>query len=307
MKKHKVVVICGPTASGKTSLSIELAKKIDGEIISCDSMQIYKDMNIGTAKVTKTEMQGIKHYLIDIISPEERYSVADYKKAAEKAIIEILEKGKTPIIVGGTGLYVDALIYGIEYPNIEFNEKYRKQLENRVETEGLETLYEEAKKIDKQAVQKISSNDQKRILRILEIYHATGKNKTQQEAESRKNEVKYDYKVFAINMDREILYNRINKRVDIMMENGLIDEVKQIKKKYNKFPTAMQGLGYKEVVEYLENKISKDEMVEKIKQESRRYAKRQLTWFRKNKENIWLDGMTSIEENIKIIQNEIQK
>ncbi|OKZ57589.1 MAG: tRNA (adenosine(37)-N6)-dimethylallyltransferase MiaA [Clostridium sp. 26_21] len=307
MKKHKVVVICGPTASGKTSLSIELAKKIDGEIISCDSMQIYKDMNVGTAKVTKTEMQGIKHYLIDIISPEERYSVADYKKAAEKAIIEILEKGKTPIIVGGTGLYVDALIYGIEYPNIEFDEKYRKQLENRVETEGLETLYEEAKKIDKQAVQKISSNDQKRILRILEIYHATGKNKTQQEAESRKNEVKYDYKVFAINMDREILYNRINKRVDIMMENGLIDEVKQIKKKYNKFPTAMQGLGYKEVVEYLENKISKDEMVEKIKQESRRYAKRQLTWFRKNKENIWLDGMTSIEENIKIIQNEIQK
>lgn len=307
MKKHKVVVICGPTASGKTSLSIELAQKIDGEIISCDSMQIYKDMNIGTAKVTKTEMQGIKHYLIDIISPEERYSVADYKKAAEKAIIEILEKGKTPIIVGGTGLYVDALIYGIEYPNIEFDEKYRKQLENRVETEGLEALYEEAKKIDKQAVQKISSNDQKRILRILEIYHATGKNKTQQEAESRKNEVKYDYKVFAINMDREILYNRINKRVDIMMENGLIDEVKQIKKKYNKFPTAMQGLGYKEVVEYLENKISKDEMVEKIKQESRRYAKRQLTWFRKNKENIWLDGMTSIEENIKIIQNEIQK
>lgn len=307
MKKHKVVVICGPTASGKTSLSIELAKKIDGEIISCDSMQIYKDMNVGTAKVTKTEMQGIKHYLIDIISPEERYSVADYKKAAEKAIIEILEKGKTPIIVGGTGLYVDALIYGIEYPNIEFDEKYRKQLENRVETEGLETLYEEAKKIDKQAVQKISPNDQKRILRILEIYHATGKNKTQQEAESRKNEVKYDYKVFAINMDREILYNRINKRVDIMMENGLIDEVKQIKKKYNKFPTAMQGLGYKEVVEYLENKISKDEMVEKIKQESRRYAKRQLTWFRKNKENIWLDGMTSIEENIKIIQNEIQK
>ena len=307
MKKHKVVVICGPTASGKTSLSIELAQKIDGEIISCDSMQIYKDMNIGTAKVTKTEMQGIKHYLIDIISPEERYSVADYKKAAEKAIIEILEKGKTPIIVGGTGLYVDALIYGIEYPNIEFDEKYRKQLENRVETEGLETLYEEAKKIDKQEVQKISSNDQKRILRILEIYHATGKNKTQQEAESRKNEVKYDYKVFAINMDREILYNRINKRVDIMMENGLIDEVKQIKKKYNKFPTAMQGLGYKEVVEYLENKISKDEMVEKIKQESRRYAKRQLTWFRKNKENIWLDGMTSIEENIKIIQNEIQK
>ena len=307
MEKEKVIVICGPTASGKTSLSIELAKKINGEIISCDSMQIYKDMDIGTAKPSKEEMQGIKHYLIDFVLPNQRYSVANFKNDAKKAIKEIISKGKTPIIVGGTGLYVDSLIYEIEYQDIEFDEKYRKQLENRVETEGLEALYEEAKKIDKQAVQKISSNDQKRILRILEIYHATGKNKTQQEAESRKNEVKYDYKVFAINMDREILYNRINKRVDIMMENGLIDEVKQIKKKYNKFPTAMQGLGYKEVVEYLENKISKDEMVEKIKQESRRYAKRQLTWFRKNKENIWLDGMTSIEENIKIIQNEIQK
>ena len=307
MEKEKVIVICGPTASGKTALSIELAKKINGEIISCDSMQIYKDMDIGTAKPSKEEMQGIKHYLIDFVLPNQRYSVANFKNDAKKAIKEIISKGKTPIIVGGTGLYVDSLIYEIEYQNIEFDEKYRKQLENRVETEGLEALYEEAKKIDKQAVQKISSNDQKRILRILEIYHATGKNKTQQEAESRKNEVKYDYKVFAINMDREILYNRINKRVDIMMENGLIDEVKQIKKKYNKFPTAMQGLGYKEVVEYLENKISKDEMVEKIKQESRRYAKRQLTWFRKNKENIWLDGMTSIEENIKIIQNEIQK
>ena len=300
MKKHKVVVICGPTASGKTSLSIELAKKIDGEIISCDSMQIYKDMNVGTAKVTKTEMQGIKHYLIDIISPEERYSVADYKKAAEKAIIEILEKGKTPIIVGGTGLYVDALIYGIEYPNIEFDEKYRKQLENRVETEGLETLYEEAKKIDKQAVQKISSNDQKRILRVLEIYNATGKTKTEQEIESRKNEVKYDYRVFAINMDREKLYDRINKRVDIMIQKGLIEEVENLLKKYNEFPTAMQGLGYKEVVEYIQGKVLKEDMIENIKRESRRYAKRQITWFKKNKQTIWIGP-----NDLQMILNEI--
>lgn len=307
MNKPKVIVICGPTASGKTALSIELAKKINGEIISCDSMQIYKDMNIGTAKVTSSEMQGIKHYLIDIISPDVRYSVAEYKRDAENAIYEILKKGKIPIVVGGTGLYVDSLIYGIEYQEIKFDEKYRNELEERAKKEGLESLYEEAKKIDECAIKKISPNDQKRILRILEIYHATGKNKTQQEAESRKNEVKYDYKVFAINMDREKLYERINKRVDIMIENGLIEEVENLQKKYNCFPTAMQGLGYKEVVEYLENKINKTEMIEKIKQESRRYAKRQLTWFRKNKENIWIDGLDSIEKNLKIIESEIQK
>ena len=252
-------------------------------------------------------MQGIKHYLIDIISPDVRYSVAEYKRDAENAIYKILKKGKTPIVVGGTGLYVDSLIYGIEYQEIKFDEKYRNELEERAKKEGLESLYEEAKKIDECAIKKISPNDQKRILRILEIYHATGKNKTQQEAESRKNEVKYDYKVFAINMDRKKLYERINKRVDIMIENGLIEEVENLQKKYNCFPTAMQGLGYKEVVEYLENKINKTEMIEKIKQESRRYAKRQLTWFRKNKENIWIDGLDSIEKNLNIIESEIQK
>ena len=242
MSKPKVIVICGPTASGKTALSIELAKKINGEIISADSMQIYKEMNIGTAKPTKEEMQGIKHYLIDFISPEERYSVADFKKDAKASIKKILEKGKTPIIVGGTGLYVDSLIYEIEYQDIEFDAKYREELEKAVEEKGLETIYEEAKKIDPQAIEKISKNDKKRILRILEIYHATGKTKTEQEIESRKKEIEYDYKVYALNWDRNILYERINKRVDIMIENGLIEEVKNILEKYKKFPTAMQGL-----------------------------------------------------------------
>ena len=240
--KEKVIVICGPTASGKTSLSIELAKKINGEIVSADSMQIYKDMNIGTAKPDKEEMQGIKHYLIDFVSPDERYSVADYKKDAKKAIREILKKKKTPIVVGGTGLYIDSLIYEIEYPEIEFDEKYREKLEKRVEKEGLDKLYEEAKKIDEKAILKISPNDKKRILRILEIYHATGKTKTEQEIESRKSEPEFDYHVFAINWDREKLYERIEKRVDIMINQGLIDEVKNIYKKYDKFPTAMQGL-----------------------------------------------------------------
>ena len=254
MSKPKVIVICGPTASGKTALSIELAKKINGEIISSDSMQIYKDMNIGTAKPTAEEMQGIKHYLLDFVEPDKRYSVAEFKKDAEKAIEEILSKGKIPIVVGGPGLYVDSLIYGIEYQNIELDEKYRKELEKIAEEQGLQVLYKRAKEIDEEAIKKISPNDKKRIIRILEIYKATGKNKTEQEIESRKKEIKYDFKVFAINMDREKLYERINKRVDIMIEQGLIEEVKEITQKYKKFPTAMQGLGYKEVVEYLEGK-----------------------------------------------------
>lgn len=301
MKKEKVVVICGPTASGKTALSIELAKKINGEIVSCDSMQIYKEMDIGTAKTTKEEMQGIKHYMLDIISPEERYSVADYKKEAKNAIREIIKKGKTPIVVGGTGLYVDSLIYEIEYLNIEFDEEYRKKLEIQVEKEGLENLYEQAKKIDPEAIKKISQNDKKRIIRILEIYHATGYNKTEQERKSREKEPEFDYKVYGLNMPREKLYKRIDLRVDIMIKQGLIEEVEKIYKKYSEFPTAMQGLGYKEVVEYLNNNLTKEEMIEKIKQETRRYAKRQMTWFRKNKQTIWLDTENTVQNNLQII------
>ena len=300
-EKQKVIVICGPTASGKTDISIELAKKINGEIISADSMQIYKDMDIGTAKPTKEEMQGIKHYLLDFVSPEERYSVAQYKHDAKKTIKEILSKGKMPIIVGGTGLYVDSLIYEIEYSDIKIDEKYRKELEEIAEMQGLEKLYKMALEIDPIAMEKISENDKKRIIRVLEIYKATGKTKTQQEEESRKNPVEYDYKVFAINWDREILYQRINKRVDIMIEQGLIEEVKEILKKYTKFPTAMQGLGYKEVADYINGNYTKEEMIEKIKMETRRYAKRQLTWFRKNKQTIWLDGTNDIQNNINII------
>ena len=272
MKKPTVIVICGPTASGKTALSIELAKKINGEIVSADSMQIYKDMDIGSAKITTEEMQGIKHYLIDVVSPEERYSVADYKNEAKSAIEEIISRGKTPIVVGGTGLYIDALIYEIEYQNIKIDEEYRKELEQTREKEGLEVLYKKALEIDPEAMQKISPNDYKRITRILEIYHATGKTKTEQEAESRLNEIPYDYKVFAIDYDREKLYERINKRVDMMIEKGLIEEVQILIQKYKKFPTSMQGLGYKEVKQYLDGEISKEEMIDKVKQESRRYA-----------------------------------
>lgn len=304
--KPTVIVIAGPTASGKTALSIKLAKELNGEIISCDSMQIYKEMDIGTAKVTKEEAEGIKHYLIDIVSPNERYTVSNFKKDSKNAIKEILNKGKTPIIVGGTGLYVDSLIYEIEYQDMEFDINYRNELMEKAETnEGLKELYEQAKTIDSKAMEKISSNDKKRIIRVLEIYKATGKTKTELEILSRQKEVEYNYKVFVVNMDREKLYNRIDKRVDIMIENGLIEEVEKIYNKYNEFPTAMQGLGYKEVVEYLQGKINKEEMIEKIKKESRHYAKRQLTWFRKDKNFIWLNSEDGIEKNIEIIKNAI--
>ena len=282
-------------------MSIELAKKINGEIISADSMQIYKDMNIGTAKVTSEEAEGIKHYMINIESPEQRYSVASYRMQAESCIDEILKEKKVPIICGGTGLYINSLIYGIEYKEEKIDEEYRNKLNEIADTQGLEKLYKEAVKIDEQAMKKISQNDKKRIIRVLEIYHKTGKTKTYQDQESRKKELKYNYIVFAINMDRNILYDRINKRVDLMIEQGLIQEVENILKKYKSFPTAMQGLGYKEVVEYINKNIALEEMIDKIKMETRRYAKRQLTWFRKNKNTIWLDGMRPLEENLEII------
>lgn len=301
MEKPKVIVICGPTASGKTALSIKLAKEINGEIVSADSMQIYEDMDIGTAKPTVQEMEGIQHYLIGSVSPTVRYSVANFKKDATNCIEEIIRKGKTPIIVGGTGLYVDSLVNGINYDDYEVDLQYRNELEKIAEENGLEKVYNMAKKIDEQAMEKISINDKKRIFRVLEIFHSTGKTKTEQEIESKKLENPYKFIVFGIDMEREKLYERINKRVDIMINNGLIDEVKKLISKYKELPTAIQGLGYKEVVTYLNNEITFEEMVEKIKLETRHYAKRQLTWFRRNKQIIWINGLDSIQNNINII------
>lgn len=302
----KVIAIAGPTASGKTALAVELAKKINGEVISCDSMQIYKDMSIGTAKPTVEEMDGVPHYLIDFVSPDERYSVADFKRDAEEKIEYVLSKGKVPILCGGTGLYIDTLVLGIDYPEIELDQEYRDELMKKAESEeGLKELYEEAKSIDPEAMEKISENDKKRITRVLELYKAIGKTKTELEKISRSNGVKYDYRVFAIDMDREKLYDRINRRVDIMIEQGLIDEVRNVIDKYDKFPTAMQGLGYKEVVEYFDGKLTKQEMIDKIKQETRRYAKRQLTWFRKNKNIVWIDGLDDRNKNIDIITSNV--
>ncbi|MBR6504745.1 MAG: tRNA (adenosine(37)-N6)-dimethylallyltransferase MiaA [Clostridia bacterium] len=241
---------------------------------------------------------------MDFVSPEQRYSVADFKKDSKEAIKKILSEEKIPIIVGGTGLYIDSLIYEIEYNDMKIDDKYRKELESIIEEKGLDYLYKQALEIDPEAMKIISKNDKKRIMRVLEIYHETGKTKTEQERISRSKEVEYDYKVFAINMDREVLYDRINKRVDVMIDNGLIEEVKNLLQKYKTFPTSMQGLGYKEVVSYFKKEITKEEMIEKIKQETRRYAKRQLTWFRKNKQTIWIDGQANVNENVDIIIKE---
>ena len=262
-------------------------------------MQIYKDMNIGTAKPTKEEQSMAKHYLIDFVPPDKRYSVADFKNDATKTIKEIFKNGKTPIVVGGTGLYINSLVYNIDYNSEgEADLEYRNELEKK----DIAELYEIAKKIDDEALNKISPNDKKRIMRIIEIYHSTGKTKTELEKESiKKNE--YDYKIFVLNWDRQKLYERINLRVDMMINDGLINEVQDLLKKYDNFPTAFQGLGYKEVKEYLDGKLTKEEMIEKIKQESRRYAKRQITWFKRYKNAIWLDGEN--QDNEKIILEEL--
>ena len=299
MDKKKVIVICGPTASGKTSLGIQIANLVNGEIISADSMQIYKDMDIGSAKPTIEERAQAVHHLIDFVDPDRRYSVADFKKDAESKIKEILEKNKVPIIVGGTGLYVNSLIYNIHYNEVETDLEYRKMLESI----DVKNLYKMAEGIDSEALKKIAPTDRKRISRILEIYHSTGKTKTELEKESR-HEPEYDYKIFVLNMDRQKLYDRINLRVDLMIKDGLVDEVKRMLEKYSEFPTAMQGLGYKEIVDYLNGNCSIDEAIEKIKLETRRYAKRQLTWFRSYDNATWIESGNP--ENTDIILNSLK-
>ena len=300
--KPKVVVIVGPTASGKTAVSIELAKKINGEIISADSMQIYKYMDIGTAKPTLDEMQGIKHYMLDVVMPDETFNVAKYKSMAESAIEEILKKGKVPIIVGGTGLYVNTLVDGIEFADVPGDEEYRNELIEKGYREGAMSIYKELEKVDSESAKKIDPNNIRRVARALEIYKVTGKTKTQLDIESRK-EVKYDYRLFGMEWDRETLYNRIDLRVDKMSEAGLIDEVRNVTEKFKISNTAVQGLGYKEVIEFLNGNISYEEMIEKLKLETRHYAKRQLTWFRRDKRIKWIKP----DENATcVIINELQ-
>ena len=268
---------------------MELAKKLNGEVISADSMQIYKQMNIGTAKPSLEEMQNIPHHLIDIVNPDEEYNVSLYKDAAIKTINDIINRGKTPIIVGGTGLYINTLVNGIEFSEIPNDDEYVKELEALYEKGGADALFDLLKKVDEESSKVIEKNNIRRVIRALEIFKTTGKTKSELDRESQK-ETPFDYLVYGIEWDREILYERINKRVDLMIEAGLVDEVKNVTTKFKVSKTAMQALGYKEVVDYLNEKTSYDEMIDTIKQESRRYAKRQVTWFKKTKGLVWLDG-----------------
>lgn len=290
-----LIVITGPTASGKTAMSVELAKILGAEIVNADSMQIYKYMNIGTAKPDMEERQGIPHHLIDIVSPDEQFSVARYCQCAKEAIDSIHAKGKPVVMVGGTGLYVDSLVNNIQFSEIDPDEEYRAEMDRLADERGNEYVHNMLLEIDPESAAKISVADRKRIIRALEVYHLTGKTITWHNLQSVSVPSPYNTTLFAIDVDREVLYDKINRRVDIMMENGLADEVKNIMDMgIQRDSTAMQAIGYKEIAEYLDGDITLEEATEKIKQGSRRYAKRQLTWFRRNEKIHWVKSIDEI-------------
>ena len=291
-------VITGPTASGKTAMSIELAERIGGEIINADSMQIYKYMDIGTAKPTVGERRAVPHHLIDIVHPSESYSVADYCDEARRCIDGIVQRGKIPILVGGTGLYIDSVVYNINYSPVRADESYRSMMNEEADRLGNEYIYNKLRKIDPQSAEKIEMNDRRRIIRALEVYRLTGETQTEHKIRSRQTPPPHSAKIYAINTDRQILYDRINKRVDIMFERGLADEVKAlVEMGIDRETTAMQAIGYKEVLHYLDGDISLEEAKEIIKQSSRRYAKRQLTWFRRNDDIEWVESVKDCESS----------
>ncbi|MCM1133221.1 MAG: tRNA (adenosine(37)-N6)-dimethylallyltransferase MiaA [Ruminococcus flavefaciens] len=286
--KPFVLVICGPTASGKTWLGIELAKEYNGEIISADSMQVYKGMDIASAKPTEEEMQGIPHHLISCIDRDSQFSVADYVQLANREIQEVLAKGKLPIIVGGTGLYIDSLIDNIKFSDMESDDEYRAMLYNTARTKGNHALYSELLRLDPESAETIHENNLVRLVRALEVIHATGRKYSEVKAENRQGESFYDALFIGLNTsDRSVLYERINQRVDEMVENGLLAEAESLWKESG-MKTAGNAIGYKELIPYFENTMPLDECIDKIKQETRRYAKRQLTWFRRNERIRWI-------------------
>ena len=288
--KPPLVIITGPTAAGKTDLSIRLAKELEGEIISADSMQVYKGMDIGTAKIMPEEMQGVRHHLIDVFPPEHGMNVAEFKELAKAAIEDITSRGKLPIIVGGTGFYIQAVLYDIDFTAEEDN-SYRDELSKLADTEeGREKLYAMLKDEDPKAAEEIHPNNVRRLIRALEFKKNTGKPISEHNAEERAKESPYDFMYFVINMNRDILYKRIDKRVDIMLDNGLIEVVRSLMDSgLNESHVSMQGIGYKEICEYIRGRLTKEEAIDLLKQNTRHFAKRQLTWFRREREVIWAD------------------
>ncbi|WP_404358825.1 tRNA (adenosine(37)-N6)-dimethylallyltransferase MiaA [Cytobacillus firmus] len=293
-EKEKLAVLIGPTAVGKTKLSILLAKRFNAEIISGDSMQIYKRMDIGTAKIKEEEMEGIPHHLIDIKNPEESFSAAEFQELVRSKITEITSRGKLPIIVGGTGLYIQSVIYDYQFSDAPSDEEFRKILEERADREGNNVIYEELLEIDPGSAEKIHPNNIRRVIRALEIYHCTGKTMSQYQ-EKQNPELLYDIALIGLTMDRETLYDRINQRVDIMMQEGLLEEVRSLYDNGLMDCQSIQAIGYKELYDYFNGRVSFEDAVENLKQNSRRYAKRQLTWFR-NKMNVeWFDMSDSVD------------
>ncbi|HHY76968.1 MAG TPA: tRNA (adenosine(37)-N6)-dimethylallyltransferase MiaA [Clostridiales bacterium] len=302
--KQKLLIIAGPTAVGKTNISVRVAEKLYGEIISADSAQVYKYMDIGTAKITKEEMKGIKHYMLDLLYPNETFSAALFKEKAERYINDITARGKLPIIVGGTGLYINSLLNNFEFTDSIIDNEYRNELKRIANEKGNKYVHEMLKGIDDVSYNKLHPNDLKRVIRALEVYKNTGKPITYFQALSKQQPCKYDFCYIGLNMNREKLYKRIEDRVDKMIEAGLVREVeKLLEMGYNKGHTALQALGYKEIIDYLHNKYSLDEAIKTLKKNTRNYAKRQLTWFRNDNRIFWLhvDNYYSMEilvENI---------
>jgi tRNA dimethylallyltransferase len=294
-----IVIIAGPTASGKTKTSIEVAKKLNTEIVSADSMQIYKYMDIGTAKPKRSEMEGIPHHMIDVVYPDEDFSVAVYREMAGQCVDSIISKNKIPIVVGGTGLYINSFLYNMDFTETPEDTEYRNYLKNYAVIYGNEALHSLLKGVDKESYERLHANDTKRIIRALEVHKNTGKTITKYQAESQNQSSDYNCIYIGLNMDRKKLYGIINKRVDNMFNIGLIDEVKNlIQMGYNKNLKSMSAIGYKEIFDYLEGIYTLEEVKETIKRNTRRYAKRQITWFKHQGNIHWVnvDDFNSISE-----------
>ncbi|WHE88377.1 tRNA (adenosine(37)-N6)-dimethylallyltransferase MiaA [Lachnoanaerobaculum gingivalis] len=307
MTKNKLIILAGPTASGKTSVSIDLAKRIGGEIISADSMQVYKYMDVGTAKISVEEMQGVKHHLIDVLDPKEDFNIVKFQNMVKSSIEEIVKNGHIPILVGGTGFYIQSIIYDIDFNNEDDNSSIRKTLEEEYYTFGADFMYEKLKKIDSVSAQTIHKNNKKRIIRAIEFFLINNAPISLHNESQRKKSSPYDYRFFVLNPPRDILYERINQRVDIMVRKGLVDEVKSLKERgLSKANISMQGIGYKEVLEYLEGDTSLEAAIENIKQNTRHMAKRQVTWFKREKDVIYVDPF-SFESNEKIVDYMMEK
>ncbi len=288
--KKTLVVIAGPTACGKTAVSVELAEKIRGEIISADSMQVYKYMDIGTAKVSEAEKKGIKHYLIDELYPDEEYSAAVFKDLAKRYSKEIYQKGKTPILVGGTGFYINAFVNDINFDKTDVDYSYRQELQTIADEKGIDFLFDMLRKCDPESSEIIHPNNVKKVIRAIEYFKQTGEPISMHNSVEKEKVSPYDTVFAVLNMDRKVLYDRIDKRVDAMIEKGLVDEVSSLLEKYSPNLVSMQGLGYKEIAQYLNGSISFDEAIYILKKGTRHFAKRQITWFKHQvKSAVWID------------------